>query len=131
MKTELKTEYIIDRFNRGTKILKITMDKKDWLSIKDKVYIEVECDYPSTDITLGKKITSPIDTSGLFFLKEDLLSSKSKKIQIKDHEMKIDINGRKFRNVKYLTGTSWTTDKNTAYIKFYLRDKSGPHSWKK
>lgn len=131
MQTELRTEHSIDRFNRGTLILKITLNKKDWLSIKDKVYIEVECDYPSTDITLGKKIISPIDTSGLFFLKEDLLSSKSKKIQIKDHDMKIDINDRKFRNVKYLTGTSWTTDKNNAYVKFYLRDKFGPHSWKK
>lgn len=131
MQTELRTEHSIDRFNRGTKILKITLNKKDWLSIKDKVYIEVECDYPSTDIILGKKIISPIDTSGLFFLKEDLLSSKSKKIQIKDHNMKIDINDRKFRNVKYLTGTSWTTDKNSAYVKFFLRDKSGSHSWKK
>lgn len=131
MKTELKTEHSIDRFNRGTLILKITMDKKDWLSIKDKVYIEVECNYPSSDVVIGKKIIKPIDYNGIFFLKEDLTSSKSKKIVLSDHDMKIDINGRKFRNVKYLTGTSWTTDKNSAYIKFYLRDKSGPYSWKK
>ena len=44
MRTELRTEHSIDRFNRGTLILKITLNKKDWLSIKDKVYIEVECD---------------------------------------------------------------------------------------
>lgn len=131
IQTEFKTEHIVDRFNRGTLILKISMDKKDWLNIKDKVYIEVESNYPSIDIHLDEKTIKPVDTQGLFFLKEDLLSVPHKKVTVEDYDMKINIAGRKFRNVNYLSGTSWSIKNDKAYIKFFLRDKSGVYSWKK